>query len=92
LGIPAEKIGGIGQTKKGVSDRQTACDPTSKFRNIDGTCNNLAVPSYGKSSSIFSRLIINSNEGYSDGKFDNYYIIKLFLKNSANEKESELFA
>nr|CAH0110196.1 unnamed protein product [Daphnia galeata] len=67
LGIPAEKIGGIGQTKNGVSDRQTACDPTSKFRNIDGTCNNLAVPSYGKSSSIFSRLIINSNEGYSDG-------------------------
>jgi len=67
LGIPAEKIGDIGQTKNDVSDRQTACDPTSKFRNIDGTCNNLAVPSYGKSSSIFSRLIINSNEGYSDG-------------------------
>ncbi|EFX68245.1 hypothetical protein DAPPUDRAFT_330268 [Daphnia pulex] len=69
LGIPAEKIGDFPQTKNfrnGADDRQT-CDATSKFRNIDGTCNNLAVPSYGKSGSIFSRLIVNSNEGYGDG-------------------------
>ncbi|XP_046458190.1 chorion peroxidase-like [Daphnia pulex] len=69
LGIPAEKIGDFGQTtnfRNGADDRQT-CDATSKFRNIDGTCNNLVVPSFGKSGSIFSRLIVNSNEGYGDG-------------------------
>ncbi len=79
LGIPAEKIGDFGQTKNfrnGADNRQT-CDATSKFRNIDGTCNNLVVPSYGKSGSIFSRLIVNSNEGYGDGRT---YIVNLTFK------------
>lgn len=66
LGIPAEKIGDLGRLPNTASDRQ-ACDFSSKFRNIDGTCNNIDIPLYGKSGTIFSRLIANSNEGYDDG-------------------------
>ncbi|XP_046656119.1 chorion peroxidase-like isoform X2 [Daphnia pulicaria] len=69
LGIPAEKIGDFERSStfgSDVSDRQI-CDFNSKFRTFDGTCNNVGVPSFGKSGTIFNRLVSTPSEGYDDG-------------------------
>ncbi|XP_046656130.1 chorion peroxidase-like [Daphnia pulicaria] len=69
LGIPAEKIGDFERSstfRNDGSDRQV-CDFNSKFRTFDGTCNNVGVPAFGKSGTIFNRLVFNPSEGYDDG-------------------------
>ena len=54
------------------------CDRHSKYRNIDGTCNNLRKPKYGKSNTPLQRLLKPS---YQDGnkrfRFHSFEIICL---------------
>jgi hypothetical protein len=79
LGIPAEKIGDFERSStfgNDGSDRQI-CDFNSKFRTFDGTCNNVGVPAFGKSGTIFNRLVFNPSEGYDDGE-SNEYLVHLF--------------
>jgi hypothetical protein len=79
LGIPAEKIGDFERSStfgNDGSDRQI-CDFNSKFRTFDGTCNNVGVPAFGKSGTIFNRLVFNPSEGYDDGE-SNEYLMHLF--------------
>ena len=41
------------------------CDPKTRFRTADGSCNNLLQPKYGKSGTPLQRILPNS---YSDGE------------------------
>jgi len=40
------------------------CNPNSKYRTFNGSCNNLRVPTWGASNTPFLRLL---NAEYSDG-------------------------
>jgi len=51
------------------------CDPNSKYRTVDGSCNNLKNPSWGASMTPFYRYI---NPEFSDGNIIFFEIIKLF--------------
>ncbi|XP_025194656.1 peroxidase-like isoform X2 [Melanaphis sacchari] len=42
------------------------CDPTAKYRSINGSCNNLEIPTRGAAGSPFYRLI---NANFSDGYY-----------------------
>ena len=48
----------------GGSGNEQTCDPDSKFRTLDGTCNNLASPRQGAAATAMPRLMDNA---YSDG-------------------------
>jgi hypothetical protein len=68
--IPLCKNSSFGQSpsfRNDGRDRQV-CDLNSKFRTLVGTCNNVGVPSFGKSGTIFNRLVFNPSEGYDDGE------------------------
>lgn len=41
------------------------CDPYAKYRSINGSCNNLKIPTWGASNTSFLRML---NANYSDGK------------------------
>ena len=45
--------------------RNPTCDPTSRYRTIDGSCNNLRNPLWGRSETPFEREL---PPVYSDGK------------------------
>ena len=44
-------------TREGVCDRKPNCDPKSKYRTFDGTCNNLKVTNHGKSSFLIENIL-----------------------------------
>ena len=48
-------------------DAAPRCNPSSKYRNIDGTCNNEDKPNFGKSNTPLQRLLEPS---YQDGNID----------------------
>ena len=48
-------------------DATPKCNPRSKYRNIDGTCNNEDKPNFGKSNTPLQRLLEPS---YQDGSID----------------------
>ena len=72
MGVPAQKIANFelrasslnATTLAESSDRQS-CDYNSRYRTIDGTCNSYYQPGFGKSNSIFQRLVYWWNS-YSD--------------------------
>uniref|UniRef100_A0A2P2HWN0 Chorion peroxidase-like n=1 Tax=Hirondellea gigas TaxID=1518452 RepID=A0A2P2HWN0_9CRUS len=39
-----------------LSDATPACDPFERYRNIDGSCNNLAHPTYGRTHTVLQRM------------------------------------
>lgn len=43
---------------------QVKCNPNAKYRSINGSCNNLEIPTWGASITPFLRMI---NANYSDG-------------------------
>ena len=43
--------------REGVCDRKPNCDPKSKYRTYDGTCNNLKVTNHGKSSFLIENIL-----------------------------------
>jgi hypothetical protein len=43
----------------------TPCDPSERFRRLDGSCNNLARPHFGKVGTPYRRLL---RADYDDGK------------------------
>lgn len=68
LGVPADKIDMGDSRNDNITNRQfLTCDKTTPFRTMDGTCNNLGNPLFGKSSTIFGRMIPpDLLNGYSD--------------------------
>ena len=48
------------------------CDPDAKYRTIDGTCNNLHVPSWGSAGTLFKRYL---PAHYENG---NYILLRLY--------------
>lgn len=49
---------------------QVQCDQNAKYRSINGSCNNLEIPTWGASKTPFFRLL---NANFSDGEKQYYY-------------------
>lgn len=52
------------------------CDPYAKYRSVNGSCNNLEIPTWGTSGSSFYRML---NANYSDGNILNIYTMIHFI-------------
>jgi len=52
---------------------QVKCDPTAKYRSINGSCNNLETPTWGAAKTPFLRMI---DANYSDGIILNIFYLK----------------
>lgn len=64
-GIPVDQINFDSVSDRAMDERASvSCNPSFPFRSYDGTCNNLANPLFGKSSTIFGRLM---SAFYQDG-------------------------
>ena len=50
--------------------KQPVCNPNTKFRTPDGSCNNLRQPKYGISGSPLQRILPNK---YADGRKCGYH-------------------
>lgn len=50
---------------------QVQCDQNAKYRNINGSCNNLEIPTWGASKTPLLRLM---NANFSDGETYNIFI------------------
>jgi hypothetical protein len=56
--------------------RVATCDPNSKYRTIDGTCNNLKYPLWGRSNRQHRRLL---TPVYEDGRSYDIIIIIIII-------------
>ncbi|XKL60530.1 hypothetical protein PGB90_007587 [Kerria lacca] len=54
------------------------CDPNTKYRSVDGSCNNLRIPAWGKSNTAYKRIVPSE---YNDG----LYLLR--SRSSINGKE-----
>jgi hypothetical protein len=59
-----KKLKPINANKVGCPQQPVQCTESSKFRSIDGTCNNLENPHWGEQNTLFSRLL---TPAYSNG-------------------------
>lgn len=50
---------------------QVKCDPNAKYRSINGSCNNLKIPTWGAAETPFFRLL---NANFSDGNTLNHIV------------------
>ena len=54
-----------------------SCDAHSKYRTIDGSCNNLQHPKWGQAETAFLRLLVPD---YGDGKFYRFIVHLMTVK------------
>jgi len=65
---PSNAVGLLGPADIDLADRcfpKPECDPSAKFRTINGGCNNLLFPVWGQANTANTRII---QADYSDGK------------------------